>query len=59
MAIEESLQKAMLRYASLIFDGRYSDRDLIVARENVKEEGKKEATELFKKFGIESIEKVN
>jgi hypothetical protein len=59
MEIDPLLQKAMLDNVSLIFDGRYSDVELIIARENVKKEGNKEASELFKTFRLENIEKVN
>jgi len=58
MEIDPLLQKAMMDNSGLIFDGRYSDRDLIIARENVKKEGKKKAEELFKTFGLEELEKV-
>ena len=59
MEIDPILQKAMMDNASLIFDGRYSDVELIIARENVKKEGNKEASELFKVFKLENIEKVS
>lgn len=58
MEIDPLLQKAMMQNISLLFDGRYSERDLIIARENVRKEGKKEAQELFAEFGLESLDKI-
>jgi len=56
--IDRELQGAMMKCADLLFDGRYSETDLIMARENVKQEGKKEAEELFKTFRLDLLEKI-
>jgi tRNA nucleotidyltransferase/poly(A) polymerase len=50
--ISEDLQIAMIENAPYIFDGRYSQEKISFARESVKEEGIKDAEELFIKFGI-------
>ncbi len=56
--IDRELQGAMMKNADLLFDGRYLETDLIMARENVKREGKKEAEELFKIFRLDLLEKI-
>jgi hypothetical protein len=58
MEIDPLLQKAMIDNLGLIFDGRYSERDLIIARENVRKEGRIEAEELFKTFGLTDLETI-
>jgi len=58
MQIDSVLEDVMKKNAGLLFDGRYSDIELIIARENVKKEGIKEAEKLFKEFGLDRIEKV-
>lgn len=54
--IEHDLAVAMIKNAPLLFDGRYSEERLLLARESVKREGKKEASELFQEFGLQKIE---
>jgi len=51
------LQEAMINNASLLLNS-ISKSQLISARENVLKEGKKEARELFKQFGLEKIEEI-
>ena len=51
------LQEAMINNASLLLNSISRSR-LISARENVLKEGKKEARELFKQFGLEKLEKI-
>jgi len=58
LSLDPLLEKAMKDYANLIFDGRYSDLELIIARENIRKEGKNKADELFSEFGIENINSV-
>jgi tRNA nucleotidyltransferase/poly(A) polymerase len=58
LSLDPLLEKAMKDYANLIFDGRYSDIELIIARENVRKEGKNKADELFCEFGVENINSV-
>jgi len=53
--IDEELQKAMITNAPLLLGGRYSDRRLVIARENVEKEGRKEAQELFREFGLDRL----
>ena len=52
------LERAMKANATLLFNGKYDDERLILARENVKKEGKKEAKKLFKEFGLEKLEEL-
>jgi tRNA nucleotidyltransferase/poly(A) polymerase len=56
--IDGELQGAMMENADSLFDGRYLETDLIIARENVKREGKKEAEELFDTFRLDLLEKI-
>lgn len=56
--IDTDLQKAMIQCVPMIFDGRYSSEKLIVARENIKKEGNKEAEILFSEFGLERIKEL-
>lgn len=53
--IDEDLQRAMITNAPLLLGGRYSDRRLVIARENVEKEGRKEAQELFRGFGLDRL----
>jgi hypothetical protein len=52
--IDPELKKAMINNAHLLFDGRFSDAKLIIARKNVLKEGKSEAEALFREYGIEN-----
>jgi hypothetical protein len=56
--IDPVLEMAMKKNAPLLFSGKYTKERLIIARENVRREGKKEAQELFKKFGLEKIKEI-
>lgn len=53
--IDPELYAAMRRYKGLLFDGRYTDERLKIARENIKREGSKEAESLFVEFGLEKL----
>ena len=53
--IHPDLEKAMKDNVDLLFSGNLSNERLILARENVKKEGKKEAEKLFKQFGLEKL----
>ena len=54
--IDKDLQNAMSKNKELLFDGRYNESELIMARENVKREGRKEAEYLFKVYGLSQLE---
>ena len=54
--IDHDLMTAMIKYAPLLFDGRYSEGRLILARESVKKEGINEASQLFQEFGLLKLE---
>jgi tRNA nucleotidyltransferase/poly(A) polymerase len=56
--IDTELQKAMITYASKLFDGRFSDRRLRIGRMNVEREDKAGAQKLFKEYGLEKIMEV-
>ena len=56
--IDPVLEIAMKKNANLLFSGRYTRGRLAIARDNVKKEGKKQAKELFKKFGLEKLEEM-
>ena len=56
--IDPALQRAMITNSPKLFDGRYSDGRLEIARKNVEREDKKGSQKLFKEYGIEKIKEV-
>jgi tRNA nucleotidyltransferase/poly(A) polymerase len=56
--IDPALQKAMITNSPKLFDGRYSDERLEIARKNVEREDKRGSKKLFKEYGIEKIREV-
>jgi len=50
--ISEGLQISIIENVPFIFDGRYSQEKISLAKEMVREEGNKEAEELFKEFNL-------
>ena len=53
--ISPELEIAMIENSPLIFSGKYSKEKIAFAREMVKEEGRKEAEELFKEFELTKV----
>ena len=56
--IDRKLRAAMRNNGHLLFESNIPESKLIAARESVKKEGKKTASELFKAFGIEKLEEM-
>ena len=56
--IDPALEAAMIENASFLFDGRYSDDRLLLARESIMAEGKEKAKELFKEYRVDKIEEI-
>jgi len=56
--IDMALQKAMITNSPKLFDGRYSDERLRIARENVEREDRGRSQKLFEEYGVEKIMEV-
>jgi len=56
--IDPLLEMAMKKNSDLLFSGRYTDDRLRIARDNVIKEGRKQANQLFKEFGLEKIKEI-
>ena len=56
--INPSLETAMIENASLLFDGRYTEKRLLLARESIMAEGRDKAKKLFEEYRINRIEEI-
>ncbi|MFA7219366.1 MAG: hypothetical protein WC119_02560, partial [Synergistaceae bacterium] len=52
MELDEDLERAMIINSPKLFKGKYSDFELLFARESIRSEGSKEADKLFNEFGL-------
>lgn len=52
MELDEDLERAMIINSPKLFKGKYSDFELLFARESIRSEGSEEADKLFNEFGL-------
>jgi hypothetical protein len=56
--ISPELSEAILRNASVLFDGQITDERLIIGRDSVLQEGYKQANILFDMYGLEKVKEL-